>query len=63
MQPAVTYNVPRRSGDCVTPEDVVLIVEKDNTHLNDVEYRNLTDAERGSLRAAFNQPALAATIP
>ena len=28
----------------------VLIVEKNNTHLNDVEYRKLTDAERRSLQ-------------
>jgi hypothetical protein len=39
----------------MTPEDLVLIVEKNNTHLNDVEYRKLTDAERRSLQENLNE--------
>ena len=36
------------------PGDLVLIVEKDGTHLNDVEYRSLTKPERNSLQQAMN---------
>lgn len=65
MQPAVTYNIPASLWHTIamTPEDVVLIVERDNTHLDDVEYRKLTDAERRSLRTALDQPAATTTLP
>lgn len=58
MRPGVTYNVPTSLWHTIamTPDDVVVVVEKNGTHLNDVEYRNLTDADRRALCAAFDQP-------
>jgi len=57
MGAGVTYNVPAVLWHTIamTPEDLVLIVEKNNTHLNDVEYRKLTDAERRSLQEILNK--------
>jgi hypothetical protein len=53
MEAGVVYNVPaaRWHTIAMTPEDVVLIVEKNHTHLHDVEFRSLTDAERSALQA------------
>ncbi|MGE5360638.1 MAG: hypothetical protein ACM3NQ_16605 [Bacteroidales bacterium] len=53
MQPSVTYNIPAGCWHTIAmaPGDVVLIVERDNTHLEDVEYRGLSSAERASLRS------------
>jgi len=47
MKPAVTYNIPAGVWHAIAmqPEDVVLIVENSNTHLNDVEYRPLSRSE------------------
>ncbi|MFA5263270.1 MAG: hypothetical protein WC378_05550 [Opitutaceae bacterium] len=60
MRPGVTYNIPTALWHAIAmaPDNVVLIVEKNDTHLNDVEYRGLTDADRLSLSAALNQPPL-----
>ena len=56
MRPGVTYNVPAALWHTISmlPGDLVLIVEKDGTHLNDVEYRSLTKPERNSLQQAMN---------
>jgi hypothetical protein len=59
LRPGVTYNVPPSLWHTIAmmPDDVVLIVEKNDTHLNDVQYRELTEAERQALCAALDQPA------
>ena len=56
MRPGVTYNVPAALWHTIAmlPGDLVLIVEKDGTHLNDVEYRSLTEREQGSLQQAIS---------
>jgi hypothetical protein len=48
MTPFVTYNVPKGTWHniAMTPDDIVLIVERSNTHLQDVEYRDFTVDER-----------------
>ncbi len=53
MEPGVTYNIPASCWHTIAmaPGDLVLIVERDGTHLEDVEYRSLDDAERASLKA------------
>ena len=53
MRPGVTYNIPAGVWHTIvtSPGMQVLIVERDNTHLDDVLRRTLTDAERLALRA------------
>ena len=48
MKPGVTYNIPAGvwHNIAMMPGDLVIIVEKDNTHRTDVEYRNFTLRER-----------------
>jgi mannose-6-phosphate isomerase-like protein (cupin superfamily) len=48
MKPGVTYNVPAGvwHNIAMTPDDWVILVEKDNTHRTDVEYRNFTQREK-----------------
>lgn len=55
MQPGVTYNIPAALWHTIAmlPGDVVIIVEKNDTHRHDVEYRTLAEAERRSLAAAL----------
>lgn len=55
MQPAVTYNIPAGVWHAIAmqPQDVVLIVENSNTHLNDVEYRRLSPSELRDLADAL----------
>jgi len=57
MEPCVTYNIPAGVWHAIamTPDDVVMIVEKDNTHLNDVAYRELTATEYEALQAMIHQ--------
>jgi len=52
MQAGVTYNVPAGTWHAIVmcPIDEVLIVENANTHLHDVEYRLLDEAESRELR-------------
>jgi ureidoglycolate hydrolase len=48
MTAGVTYNLPAGvwHNIAMTPDDLVIIVEKDNTHRTDVEYRNFTQREK-----------------
>ena len=57
MQPGVTYNVPAKlwHNIAMMPGDLVIIVENDNTHLNDVCYRNLSASEFEALQACLAQ--------
>ncbi len=53
MEQGVTYNIPLGTWHTImtSPGMQVMIVEKKNTHLNDVTYCALTDEEREALRA------------
>jgi ureidoglycolate hydrolase len=53
MEQGVTYNIPLGTWHTIitSPGMQVMIVEKNNTHLNDVTYCALTDEEREVLRA------------
>lgn len=48
MKAGVTYNLPAGvwHNIAMTPDDLVIIVEKDNTHRTDVEHRNFTQREQ-----------------
>jgi mannose-6-phosphate isomerase-like protein (cupin superfamily) len=48
MKPGVTYNIPAGvwHNIAMIPGDLVIIVEKDNTHRTDFEYRNFTLREQ-----------------
>ena len=52
MTAGVVYTVPQGVWHTIVtfPEMLVVIVEKDNTHLHDVAYRTLTKEERLALR-------------
>ncbi|MEI6647145.1 MAG: hypothetical protein WCP12_14000 [bacterium] len=52
MEQGVTYNIPLGIWHTIitSPGMQVMIVEKNNTHLNDVTYYALTDEEREVLR-------------
>lgn len=54
MRPAVAYNIPAGVWHAIAlqPKDVVFIVENSNTHLCDVEYRDLRPTESGKLTGA-----------
>ena len=56
LQPGVTYNVPTAMWHYLAmwPDDLVIIVEKSNTHLNDVEYRELSEAEYRQLQTMLS---------
>jgi ureidoglycolate hydrolase len=53
MEPGVTYNVPAGVWHAIamTPDDLVMIVEKSHTHLHDVEYRALSRQERQEMQS------------
>ena len=55
MERGVTYNIPAGMWHSIamSPGDVVLIVEKSNTHLNDVEYRELSAEEYEQLQCVL----------
>jgi hypothetical protein len=57
MKTGVTYNIPSGvwHNIAMTPDDLVIIVEKNNTHLADVEYREFTPDERASWHCALAQ--------
>lgn len=50
MKPGVTHNIPAGVWHNITmmPDDLVIIVEKDNTHRTDVEYRRFTRREQAA---------------
>ena len=52
MKPHITYNIPQNVWHNIAMEkgSEVLIVEKSNTHLNDVEYFHLTEKQIVELR-------------
>jgi ureidoglycolate hydrolase len=52
MKPGVTYNVPRGVWHTIMtlPGMQVMIVEKNNTHVDDVTLRTLTNVEREVLK-------------
>jgi len=56
MKPAVTYNVPKNRWHNIAMEkgSEVLIIEKSNTHLNDVEYIFLNNSQITNLRLKVN---------
>jgi len=53
MKPGITYNIPRGVWHAImtSPGMQVMIVEKDNTHVDGVVRRTLTDEERAVLRS------------
>ena len=57
MEPGVTYNVPAGvwHNIVLTPDDLVSIVEKDHTHLTDVEYRDFTPQEQAAWQQVIKQ--------
>lgn len=65
MCPGVTYNIPAACWHniAMSPGDTVIIVEKNDTHLHDVEYRALTAEERRRLQAALAPAAPAVSRP
>lgn len=52
MLPGITYNIPVNTWHNVAmeKETSMIIVEKSNTHLSDVVYREISDNEEGQLR-------------
>ena|ERR1035437_7012240 len=60
MKPGITYNIPAGTWHniAMVPGDVVIIVEKDNTHLRDVEYRNFTPLEQENWSRTLSQALL-----
>jgi ureidoglycolate hydrolase len=48
MKPGVTYNIPAGvwHNIAMMPGDLIIIVEKDNTHHTDVEYRSFSRREQ-----------------
>jgi ureidoglycolate hydrolase len=61
MTAGVTYNIPaaRWHTIAMTPADLVIIVERNGTHADDVEYRPLDAAERSSLQSLLARPSAA----
>ncbi len=59
MKPGVTYNIPAGMWHSITmmPGDIVIIVEKSNTHLNDVTYHNLGAEEYTAFQASIAKVA------
>ncbi|MDH7463191.1 hypothetical protein QEG73_17975 [Chitinophagaceae bacterium 26-R-25] len=57
MKQGVTYNIPGNAWHMIAmSEDAeVIIVEKSNTHLNDVTYHYLTDMDRFKLKLQILQ--------
>ena len=57
MKPYFTYNIPQNVWHNIAMEkgSEVLIIEKSNTHLNDVEYLNLTDKQISKLKEVINK--------
>ncbi|WP_034044684.1 ureidoglycolate lyase [Wocania ichthyoenteri] len=57
MKPHVTYNIPQNVWHNIVMDkgSEVLIIEKTNTHLNDVEYLHLTEKQKTNLRATIEK--------
>lgn len=57
MAQGVVYNVQRKAWHTIAtfPGVQVMIVEKDHTHLNDVDYRFLSAEERTALQAELKR--------
>ena len=57
MEPLVTYNIPKGDWHNIAMEkgSEVLIVEKSDTHLNDVSYLELSPDEIAELRKKINE--------
>jgi len=57
MAVGLTYNVPAGAWHAIAmqPGDQVAIVERAQTHLRDVEYRDLTQREYGELQLALER--------
>lgn len=58
MKPGVTYNVPAGTWhNIITAEGAqIIIVEKSETHLHDVTYRELSESEKNYLDRAVERP-------
>ncbi len=59
MRPGITYNVPRKTWHNIAMEKKceVIIVEKSNTHQNDVAFFQLTDEEYLELKGQLQELA------
>lgn len=57
MKPGVTYNIPRMTWHNIAmlPGDLVIIVEKSNTHQGDFEFRELSAREEADLQARMKR--------
>jgi mannose-6-phosphate isomerase-like protein (cupin superfamily) len=57
LQPGLTYNVPKNlwHNIAMQPGSEVLIVEKSNTHLSDVEYFKLSDNQQQELHTIVHK--------
>ena len=57
MEPMVIYNIPKKRWHNIAmeKESEVLIIEKSNTHLNDVEYLFLNKNQLVDFRAKVNK--------
>lgn len=57
MKPHITYNIPQNVWHNIAMEkgSEVLIIEKSDTHLNDVEYLHLTEIQIVNLRVAIER--------
>ena len=57
MQPGIIYNIPKNTWHKIAmqPGSKVCIVEKDNTHLGDFEFYDLSEKQKVELQQAVNQ--------
>lgn len=57
MQPGIIYNIPKNTWHKIAmqPGSKVCIVEKDNTHLGDFEFYDLSEAQKADLQQAVKQ--------
>lgn len=57
MDDGVTYNIPQGVWHtiCMSPGDVVLIVERSNTHALDVQYRDLSASESAQVNRLIEE--------
>lgn len=57
MQRGTSYNIPQNMAYAIVMEEnsEVFIVEKSNTHVNDVELMPLTAEQRNAIRLSMNQ--------
>lgn len=57
MKPGIIYNIPKNTWHKIAMQkgSKVCIVEKDNTHLGDFEFYDLSEEQKADLRNAVNQ--------